>query len=106
LLDGEFIPKNPGALYPVITAVSENKSICGLYNDMFLYFEEMRNNEIDIINAKASEESIIFCESAAGKYHVEVFDCMGEKLDDYTKSLIAGGNLFKVPPSGLLKLSK
>jgi alpha-galactosidase len=106
LLDGEFIPVNPGAVYPMILARTKNKIIAALYNDVYISLDGRGCESIDIVNAKSSEYVILDLTSAMGSVNTETYDCSGNLVKKRTWSLKKGVYKFMVPASGLLTIVK
>jgi alpha-galactosidase len=106
LLDGHFIPSDPGALYPVIRSSKESKEIIALYTDQFVNIDAVEIDAIDFINAKASNEIIANFEVDFGKTNVLVFDCFGEKVQEYSIEIEKGPINFLAPPSGYIQLKR
>lgn len=105
LLDGEFMPENPGALYPVIRAKAERKIITAAYGNVFVSVDGADFDHLDIVNAKISDTLVLDMKEALGKVDIVIYDCTGNVVDSLTKSLDSGVHKFKVPPSGLLSIS-
>jgi alpha-galactosidase len=106
LLDGDFIPLNPGALYPVILSKGEEKTIVALYDDLVISTDIPVHHSIDIINAKGSDKVILFTNNDLGKRHIIIRDCMGNNVDEFNSSIKKDGNSFRVPPSGMIQILK
>lgn len=104
LIDGEFIPSNPGANYPSLTAVSDKKQITTLFEDV-LVIALKDIDELDIINAKAGSTVLLELSSDfTGKLCIK--DCMGEIITEQDISFSKGIHDIKVPVSGILNMSK
>ena len=106
LLDGEFIPQNPGAVYPLLLSKTEEKTIAALYNDMVVRIEPGNRNQWDVVNAKSSEAVVLDIADPIGKVTVSIYDCLGEQIFQNTEHLKRGVVKFAVPPSGLLSITK
>lgn len=106
LLDGEFIPVNPGTVYPKIIARTKSKTIVALYNDMYVSLDGRECRNFDIINAKGSEFVILDLTTDMGNVNTETYTCLGDLINKETVSLKKGVHKFAVPASGLLTLSK
>jgi alpha-galactosidase len=105
LLDGEFIPKNPGALYPILRSVTEKKEIIVVYNDEVVDLIKAWLSEVDIINAKRSTSVIVDFENDFGNCKIQVLDCMGARKYELSKNLKKGLEKFVVPPSGMVRIT-
>ncbi|MCD4730634.1 MAG: alpha-galactosidase [Bacteroidales bacterium] len=106
LLDGKFVPQNPGALYPVLRSSKVNKEIISVYNDQMIKISKTELTEIDIVNAKGSTDIILDFEYDYGKTNIYIYDCIGIILDEFSKDIQPGMLKIMVPPSGLIKLRK
>lgn len=102
LLDGKFMPVNPQALYPIITAEDENKTISALYNDMVLDIKS--EGAIDIINAKSSSSVVVRLLESIGKREVSIFNCKGELVESKSYKFTEGVHQFDLPASGLIEI--
>jgi len=106
LLDGEFIPLNPGAVYPMLIAKSREKTIVGLYNDMVITLNGEKCENLDVVNAKRSEQVVVHMTQGMGKVNLVTYDCLGNILLNRTLTLKKGVHKFLVPSSGLLTITK
>lgn len=106
LLDGHFIPSDPGALYPVLRSSKNNKEIIALYTDQFVNIDAAETDAIDFINAKASTDIIVNFKFNFGEANVLVFDCFGENLQEYSIKIKEGPIKFSAPPSGYIQLKR
>ena len=106
LLDGEFLPQNPGAVYPLLMSKTEEKTIAALYNDMVVSIEPGNQNVWDIVNAKSSEVVVLDVNDPIGKVTVSIYDCLGEQIYQNKYRLKRGLAKFVVPPSGLLTITR
>ena len=106
LLDGEFIPKSPGALYPVLRSSKSKKEIIAVYNDQVIKISNTELTEIDVVNSKGSTNIILDFEYDFGKTNIYIYDCLGIIQDEFSKNIQTGMLKLMVPPSGLIKLKK
>jgi len=106
LLDGSFMPVNPGAVYPLIRAETDEKVIVAIYNDMFVNLDSKDQKNWDIVNAKPGETVVLDIGQSLGDVRFAVFDCKGNLISDGATRLNKGVHKFAVPPSGLLAISK
>ena len=104
LLDGEFIPESPAALFPKISAYDEQKEIIVLYdNNLAEPFNPAIKN-LDIVNATADKSVVLLINENFGKVQVEIFDCMGNILLQKQTVMKKGTYRFDVPMSGLINI--
>ena len=102
LLDGDFIPSNPVANYPILTAVNEGHQITTLYEDVIVQ-PQSNLSHLDIINAKASTKvGISLNESVAA--HIKISDCTGKLIIEEDTRLIQGIQEINVPASGMMSI--
>lgn len=107
LIDGDFRPQAPDALYPVITSCGDTKIITAIYQDVVIKNDfNTKPFAIDIINARKRQKTILFNDGNYGKYKYTVYNCTGEKVDEGELVLTQGAITVNIPPSGLLQLRK
>lgn len=106
LLDGKFIPKNPGALYPVLRSSTSHKEIIALYNDQVVKMVNSETGFFDIVNAKSSTEIIIDFENDYGKTNISIYDCQGILQNKESINIEQGLIKILVPPSGLIQFKR
>jgi alpha-galactosidase len=106
LLDSEFMPYNPGAVYPLLQSKTEEKTIAVLYNDIVVKIEPESRSRWDVVNAKSSEAVVLDVAAPIGKVTVSVYDCLGEQIYQNKNHLKRGVFKFVVPPSGLLSITE
>lgn len=104
LMDGEFIPSNPGSNYPLLTAVNDNHQITTVYENMVVSAGP-GSDQIDIINAKASTELILQLEDDF-EGTLSVIDCMGHVVFEEEIRLNKGISKLEIPISGMAQLKK
>lgn len=103
LIDGDFIPSDPGANYPTLTTLRDQHQITTLYQDVVSIIDTNAES-IDLINAKASS-SVAFQLNESFKGKLEVFNCKGETLFVENIQLQKGVHQLDVPASGMVSLS-
>ncbi len=104
LLDGEFIPKNPIANYPVLQATKENNTVIGVYDNSVIDIES--NDIIYILNAKLSDQIVLNYIGTPATFQIIVLDCIG-KIQYKTEAVLeAGVSSYQVPVSGLITMNK
>lgn len=106
LLDGEFVPVNPSANYPMIKAETPDKTIVAVYNDMVVRLGRPGYKMIDIVNAKAGNSVVIDLAGDIGAAAIKVYDCTGELTDEKVQTLNAGVRKILAPASGLVTIEK
>lgn len=103
LLSDDFTPKNPTANYPIIMAKKGNEKIVGLFEDLVIKLEKPLHH-IDIINAKKSNQVVIFSERDLGFYEYVLRNCQGSQIGKGTIELGEGVSLIEAPQCGLVEL--
>jgi alpha-galactosidase len=120
LLDGALRPTRPAALYPIIKARGDGKTIVGLYEDMVVPVGgappatgastaggtsvRASADVIDVINAKPGTTVVLQVENDLGSRQVSTYDVTGNLIDQSTRRITAGVHAFGVPASGLLRI--
>jgi len=104
LLDGEFIPVNPGAVYPVIKTHRDGEVVIGVYNDMVVTLDHDEYKELHLVNGKATTEIVINLTGSMGDAEVDIFDTLGNLVRSETRSLVSGLHRFTVPAAGLVSI--
>ncbi len=102
LMKGKFIPSNPVANYPMLTAVKNKIQISAVYEDMLVNVAG-DIDRIDVINAKASKSIIINLKNSISA-QVQISDCEGSILLDKNAKLKSGIQSFEVPASGMISI--
>ena len=107
LMKGDFIAHQPDELYPLLQTENDQKTIFGLYGDDIIETKNIQGKEaIDIINARNKTQVVILNEEKLGFYQMQVFDCMGELVNERKLMMKKGAVIIDVPASGLVRLSK
>ncbi len=105
LLDGDLIPVDVTANYPLIFAHNGSRQIVGVFADLLVEIVPERGVEaIHLLNAKSSDRLAVEVAASLGEYEYTSFDCRGREQSRGTRGLDAGLHRFDVPPSGLLIL--
>lgn len=102
LLDGKFIPSNPGANYPMLTAVKDQHQITTIYENMVVALTTACKR-VDLINAKASEGMVVTFDKAC-EATMQVKDCQGKLIFEKKVNFVRGVHTLKAPPSGIIIL--
>ena len=105
LMNGDFVPYNPLANYPILSASDEAKIIFGVYEDMVVELDGSFDT-IDLVNGKMSEQIAFEFLEGFGKCKVKIFDCMGN-IDWQDKIKFGEGlHSLEVPPNGMIRIKK
>ena len=105
LLDCDFIPEQPFALYPVLSSFSEKKAIIAVYGEQFITIDRKDLKQIDIINAKGSTSIVVDFQENKFDANIKIYDCLGDSKADYSEKL-KGIIKFSIPPSGMIKIER
>jgi alpha-galactosidase len=103
LLDGEFVPVNPGAAYPVIKAYRDGTAVVGVYGDMVVSLDHDRYREIHLVNGKATRTIVVDLATPL-EAEIEIFDTEGNLVSSERRNLSAGLHQFTVPAAGLVSI--
>lgn len=104
LLDGDFIPSNPGANYPILSAIKDDHQITTIYENMVVDVNG-GIKALDIINARANTDvSIRFEEAFDGQ--VIIKDCKGVVVFEKDVNYRKGISSIEIPMSGLAFLKR
>jgi alpha-galactosidase len=107
LLDGEFIPVSPGQNYPMVSARTDKKLIAALYQDMTVKPGPDAPANIDIVNGQSQAKDIVVLFSKDfGNARIRIFDTRGNIVSESRPAISAGAKVWKVPPAGLLEISR
>jgi alpha-galactosidase len=106
LLDGEFIPGNPTANYPILTAFDDSKQITTLFENLVVKIENDKIKNFDIINAKASTSVLLKLKTTLNNCKLTIYDCEGNEVFGKTADVLkAGINELQIPQSGRIEIS-
>ena len=106
LLDGEFVPHSPLAHYPLIEAVTDEKRIIAIYDDMVVRVaEDHGRRALDVVNAGHLGRIVLEVGARMGSFNYRVLDTMGRESGSSTVELVPGVYRFTVPRSGLLEMT-
>ncbi len=104
LLEGEFRPHSPHALYPMIQAKGNDKIITALYQDMVAPVDNHWGEAVDVVNGKRSASVAIRLAKEISRADIRAFDCYGNQVTTRKMRLKPGLHQFEVPSSGLLTI--
>ncbi len=106
LLDGKFVPHSPLAHYPLIEAVTDEKRIIAIYDDMVVRVaEDHGRRALDVVNAGHLGRIVLEVGARMGSFNYRVLDTMGREAGSSTVELVPGVYRFTVPRSGLLEMT-
>ncbi|MFK8104332.1 MAG: glycoside hydrolase family 36 protein [Saprospiraceae bacterium] len=100
LLDGDFIPSNPGANYPVLSAVADGHQITTVYEDVVVNVDSAIR-QLDVINAKA-EQRVVLSLAFLKAGSLTISDCQGKVVLEEKVKLKEGVHEISVPVSGMV----
>lgn len=106
LLDGNFMPGNPGANYPSITAVSKEKQITALYETSLARQAAREVRALDVLNVTKDGSVVIDLSEDWSNCSLQIVDAAGGEVDSSTQDFAKGAHRFEVPLSGKLSLQR
>lgn len=102
LLDGSFMPSNPGSNYPFLTAAKNGHQITTVYEDVVIStIEELET--LDIINAKATT-TVGLLSDHDFKGNLVIKDCTGNTVVENKISVEKGITQLEIPISGMARI--
>jgi len=106
LLEGEFMPASPGAVYPMIETFRDGKAIIGVFNDVVVALDEGPYSAVDVVNAKGTGTVVIDLATDLGPVEVVTHDTRGRVVERRSRELTAGVHRFEAPPAGLVSIRR
>ena len=108
LLDTPLIPENPQFLYPLLRAEEDGRTIIGRYaTTAAVTLDAARFNDVTIVNATKSEETLLRFTAGDGRYAVELLDHCGRPAGRTAVAAKADGTaLLRIPAAGLAVMKK
>ncbi len=103
LLDGEFEPRQPMSLYPVVAGWTDRQGVLAVYDDAIVRIDR-DVAELAVVNATQSHRVILDVTAALGTRQMTVHDCRGRVVATGPIDLPAGPHRIDVPPAGLVTL--
>ena len=101
LMKGQFKPHDPLLNYPIVTVSNSQKTIVGWYHPTTVVLP--LTPEVDLVNGTLNEEIVLKVENP-GSFSLQVWNCMGEEVDNHDMELSSGLIALKVPPVGIVNL--
>jgi len=106
LLSGEFMPEEPGALYPVVQARTGEKLIAACYSGRLIDLRGKMPKEIFVVNGTLNDELLVNFTEDPGARRLQIWDCQGELLQEIEVDFYAEPYMIAIPPAGVLKLTE
>ncbi|MCD6475571.1 MAG: hypothetical protein J7K85_04810, partial [Anaerolineaceae bacterium] len=106
LLTGEFMPEEPGALYPVVQARTRDKLIAACYSGRLIDLRGKMPKEIYVVNGTLNDELLINFTEDPGARRLQIWECEGELLQEIEVDFYAEPYMIAIPPAGVLKLTE
>jgi len=106
LLDGKFMPEDPGALYPVVQAENRAKRIAVCYSGRFVDLAGDCPETLLVVNGTLNEELTINFREDPGARILKIFSCTGELMQELEMDFYAEPYLIVIPPAGVLQLTE
>jgi alpha-galactosidase len=105
LLDGDFEPRGPLGLYPVVAASTPDKRILAVYDNAVADAGAGVPAELLVVNATRGSRVVIDLAEPGSARRVQTYDCRGREVADETIDLPAGLGALTIPPAGLARLT-
>lgn len=105
LLEGDFRPLRPLLNYPTLESALNGKLVVGFYEEI-LHHIHGSYQQIDLVNASPGTE--VYCKfaQAQGHFIAQVYDCMGNLVNEEELQIDAGLAVISIPRSGIAMLKK
>lgn len=104
LLDGEFLPEEPGMLYPVVQAKTREKLVAACYSGRFVDIRGRVPDTVLVVNGTMNEELLINFQEDPGACELTIWDCEGNELQSMEVDFYAEPYMISIPPAGVLQL--
>jgi len=104
LLDGEFEPRQPMSLYPVVAGWTDRRGVVAVYDDAVARIDRAPA-ELALINATRADRLVLDVTAPLGRRQMTVHDCRGRTVAQRPIDLPPGVHRIAVPPAGLLMLT-
>ena len=105
LLEGELTAVYPECNYTQVCAKKDGNLIAVAYADTPISIEE-KMNRVAIVNGSGKDGILLRVKEDQKDFVCKIYDCLGNCIDQQTKSLSAGIYSFDVPDSGRLELTQ
>ncbi len=106
LMEGDFTPVGPAAVYPVIRTYADGATVAAVYEDMVVALPPHPYDRIDLVNAKSTERLALELPADLGAVAVVAYDTRGRVVRRERMDLGAGLHGFRAPPSGLVRIRR
>lgn len=103
LLDGELIPLNPEAYYPVVKARTSEKEIIALYTPSTVATFDSNHPFMAVVNANTGNRVTLSLPESRAKRTLSIYDCTGTILSRKVVKMGGVQNL-EVPPAGIVTI--
>ncbi|MGG0173966.1 glycoside hydrolase family 36 protein [Paenibacillus dokdonensis] len=105
LLAGSLRPQSPEYMYPVVYASDSNRLLAAVYSEQIIHIDSVERTIFLIVNGTSREAVVV---QLAGQIRgmMTVLDCTGSEISNQMIHLQEGIHLFKLPPSGLIRLQQ
>jgi alpha-galactosidase len=104
LVDGEFMPMNPLANYPIVSSHNNNHIVLGVYDDVIVDLDK-DYSKLDIINGQLKKSIVLRIQESLGAYDYQVFNCLGENVENNSVNLTVGLHELQVPECGMIQFN-
>ena len=105
LLEGELLAEHPECHYTQVSAKKDGALIAVAYADTPIAPDEDLNRVI-VVNGSGNDGVLLRFKTAQEKLLCKIYDCLGNCIDQQTRTLCAGIHIFDVPDSGRLEITR
>ncbi|CQR57728.1 glycoside hydrolase family 36 protein [Paenibacillus riograndensis] len=104
LLDGHLEPHHPELLYPLVEASNEDTLITAAYERTVVTLNRELPETVILVNGTRTAGMVVELDRSSGQRTVEVLNCTGQVVEQFTQHMEAGIHLISVPPGGVVSL--
>ncbi|MWV47204.1 alpha-galactosidase [Paenibacillus sp. HJL G12] len=104
LLDGDLQPQSPEFMYPVVYAADGSRVLAAVYSEHIVHLSG--EHQVCLLVNGTSRDAVAVQLAGEVSGTMTVLDCMGAEISKVAVHLEEGLHLFKLPPSGLIRLQQ
>jgi alpha-galactosidase len=104
LLDGELVPLEPQAGYPLVLSSTKEKLLAAVYGSALVSVPTGAPGTLVMVNGTYADHVVLEAAGALGARRLTVFSCTGEQVCDRKLDLPAGLHRIEMPPNGYATL--
>ncbi len=103
LLDGEFEPRGPMSLYPVVASWTDAKGVVAVYDDAVVTIDRAPAM-LTVVNGTQANRLVLDVTTPLGTRTVTIHDCRGQVITETPVDLSVGLHRINVPAAGLVTM--